>query len=389
MTTAVDPATAAHEARHAAAGMLLGLDVREVRADNPSPDAGGHVLLDPSCYLRPREDAVMSLAGRWGNPGWPPETPSKAGPTVDERYLADAIESLGGGKRSYELLVADVEHLVGTPEFKSLAGTLELLLAGGCVLRKPQLDQIHRHACGHTQLQHKTVDAASRVTTDRGEFSALAATWSVDSQREQIRRGAFRRTIERWAASDRRIPLHWNHSPDPKDIIGSVDPRSLRETREGLFVRGNIDLENSEVAREAWRSMKANAVALSFGFMVTDSFKRSDGIRELREIDLFEVSITPAPANSDTRILSTKSADPPEQQEEQAPELPVFDPEQDAMRARARDQMLTLLRGDRLSDPGAVIEREERSQARELRRRCDELRLELAVGHDPFEEQVA
>ena len=53
--------------------------------------------------------------------------------------------------------------------------------------------------------------------------------------------------------------------------------------------------------------MKAHRVALSFGFVVTDEFKRSDGIRELREIDLFEISVVPAPANQDTRFLSLKS----------------------------------------------------------------------------------
>jgi hypothetical protein len=41
----VDPAVAAHEARHAAAAMLLDLEVTEARADNPSPEMGGYVVL--------------------------------------------------------------------------------------------------------------------------------------------------------------------------------------------------------------------------------------------------------------------------------------------------------------------------------------------------------
>ena len=62
------------------------------------------------------------------------------------------------------------------------------------------------------------------------------------------------------------------------------------------------------MAREAWRSMKANRVQLSFGYLATQSHKRADGVIELTEIDLFEVSIVGAPANVDTRILSVKAA---------------------------------------------------------------------------------
>jgi uncharacterized protein len=252
---------------------------------------------------------------------------------------------------------------------------LELLLARGCVLRQSQLEQIHQ-ACGRAQLDHKIVKAASRVASDRGEFSALAATWSVDRDRDQIIQGAFRQTIERWQSSGKRIPLHWNHSPDPKDIIGYVDPASMREAREGLFVRGKVDLNNSEMARQAWRLMKDNSVSLSFGYLATDTFKRSDGIQELRELDLFEISLTPAPANADTRILSFKSTD----EAEAELEAPVFSPEQDRIRTEARDQMLALLGGAEPTDP---IEREEKRQARELRRQCDRLRLEAALGFDP------
>ena len=82
----------------------------------------------------------------------------------------------------------------------------------------------------------------------------------------------------------------------------------MREAEEGLYVRGQLDLEDSEVAREAWRSMKNNSVALSFGYMVTKSRDRDDGVRELLGIDLFEISIVPHPANANTRFVSLKAA---------------------------------------------------------------------------------
>ena len=42
--------------------------------------------------------------------------------------------------------------------------------------------------------------------------------------------------------------------------------------------------------------------------MVTDSRDCEDGVKELLGVDLFEITITPSPANNDTRIVSVKSA---------------------------------------------------------------------------------
>src|SRR5215213_11060139 len=82
----------------------------------------------------------------------------------------------------------------------------------------------------------------------------------------------------------------------------------MREIRgKGLHVAGRLDLQDSEVAREAWRSMRNNAVALSFGYLATKKRKRADGIQDLLEIDLFEITICPGPANPETRFLSMKA----------------------------------------------------------------------------------
>lgn len=81
----------------------------------------------------------------------------------------------------------------------------------------------------------------------------------------------------------------------------------MKETEQGLYVQGRLDLQDSEMAREAWRSMKNGTMSLSFGYIVDKSRKAKDGITDLLAIDLFEVSIVPAPANADTRVLSLKA----------------------------------------------------------------------------------
>lgn len=155
-------------------------------------------------------------------------------------------------------------------------------------------------------MQHKLLEAKA-TTTDLGEFTAIAAAYSLDRTNERILPGAFKETIVRWQESGKKIPLHWDHEGDASSIIGYVDPSSVKETEDGLQVSGQLDLKDSEKAREAWRVMKQDSVGLSFGYMVTDSSESEDGIRELKTLDLFEISITPAPANPDTRFLSLKS----------------------------------------------------------------------------------
>jgi Escherichia/Staphylococcus phage prohead protease len=178
-------------------------------------------------------------------------------------------------------------------------------------------------------MLHKTVATTPR-TTDQGEFTAIAATYQTDREGERILPGAFASTIANWQASGKRLPLHWNHGSAAADVIGYVDPASMRETDEGLLVRGQLDLEDSAVAREAWRSMKNDAIGLSFGYLVTAERTAGDGTRELVALDLFEISLTPSPVNAETRIVSMKS-------------LSEVDP---ALKAYHRDVMLKVLRYD-------------------------------------------
>ena len=153
--------------------------------------------------------------------------------------------------------------------------------------------------------QHITLEAKA-TATDQGEFVAIAAAYSVDRVGDRIVPGAFSKTIDHWRGSGKSIPLHWNHQGEPEDIIGSVDPSQTEETKDGLKVVGKLDLSGAK-AKEAWRAMKTGSMSLSFGYLVTSEKQAKDGVNDLLEIDLFEVSVVPGPANADTRFLSMKS----------------------------------------------------------------------------------
>lgn len=158
-------------------------------------------------------------------------------------------------------------------------------------------------------MESKTLAATATTTTDQGEFTALAAAWTIDRERDVIHRGAFAGTIKHWQESGKRLPLHWDHRGEPQNIIGHVDPSSMQETDDGLVVKGKVDIEGSDVARQAWRAIKNGSVGLSFGYLATKKQDRVGGGRDLHEIDVFEISITPAPMHPDTRILEAKSED--------------------------------------------------------------------------------
>ena len=45
--------------------------------------------------------------------------------------------------------------------------------------------------------------------------------------------------------------------------------------------------------------------------MVTEGGEDKDGIYEIKEIDLFEISVTPSPMNPDTRFIDLKNVPKP------------------------------------------------------------------------------
>jgi HK97 family phage prohead protease len=103
---------------------------------------------------------------------------------------------------------------------------------------------------------------------------------------DPIVKGAFAQSIEAWQDTGRTVPLHWNHSADPDDIVGHVVPGSMVETDRGLVVEGQLDLEGNERARKAWRAMKTGSIGLSFGYLTQKHRKAADGANELLAIDL-------------------------------------------------------------------------------------------------------
>jgi len=144
---------------------------------------------------------------------------------------------------------------------------------------------------------HRT-DDGSQV----GVFEGLASTFGQpDLVGDVIQPGAFRAGMARPAA----VKMLWQH--DPRAPIGVWE--RIEETEAGLQVKGRLVLEVQK-AREALALLRVGAVdALSIGFSVPKGgavLDRERGVRRLRHVDLWEVSVVTFPANPKARVSRVK-----------------------------------------------------------------------------------
>ncbi len=141
-----------------------------------------------------------------------------------------------------------------------------------------------------------------------GTLTGYAAVFNSESEdfggwKEVIRPGAFARSLKQ-LPDVRALMQHVTG-----DIIaraGNVGTLRLQEDDAGLKVE--IDLIDTQVCRDCLANVRAGLLdAMSFGFMpVPGKSKWSDAgeyaLRELLDVDLFEVSVVTWPAYADTEI---------------------------------------------------------------------------------------
>jgi HK97 family phage prohead protease len=174
-------------------------------------------------------------------------------------------------------------------------------------------------------MEQLLLKAVATATTDQGIFEAVISTSAIDREKDIVEPNAMVSALRAWTVTGKVVPLHWNHSSDPENIVGHVDPESVKAVADEVVASGQVDLDTDR-GRQVWRLMKSNTIGFSFGYITTGSTKRADGGRTITSLDVFEISATPAPMNAETRVLATKAVD-----------------EHDAIREQARDEMARIL----------------------------------------------
>lgn len=135
-----------------------------------------------------------------------------------------------------------------------------------------------------------------------GVFSGYAAVFgNVDSGGDVIEKGAFSKTIKEDFDRIKILALH-NDCWLP---VGK--PLELKETEKGLYIKGKIS--DTAMGRDIRTLIKDGVLnELSIGYDAVEfEFDSVDGIRHLKEIKLWEVSVVTWAMNEKAKIEGVKS----------------------------------------------------------------------------------
>jgi HK97 family phage prohead protease len=172
---------------------------------------------------------------------------------------------------------------------------------GNLIRKHAQLDEVEQPLDVLLEIKEVAAD---------GTFTGYGAVFgNLDADRDIIHAGAFAKTLKKKTPS--KIKLLWQH--DPAQPIGVWE--AMEEDKRGLKVKGKL-LINQGVpkADEAYALLKAGALdAMSIGFAIPKDGAEWDsakGVRDIKEVDLWEISLVTFPANHRARVTRVKSAVP-------------------------------------------------------------------------------
>ncbi len=147
-------------------------------------------------------------------------------------------------------------------------------------------------------LQHKDIKLEIKIDAEARSIEGYGAVFgNVDSWGDIILPGAFAETVK-----TRKPKMLYQHNSSK--IIGRWD--SYTEDTKGLYVRGTF--AKTANAEEAYELAKMGELdGLSIGYSPTEFEYNGKGIRELKKVDLWEVSLVTFPANPEATVTGVKT----------------------------------------------------------------------------------
>jgi len=163
---------------------------------------------------------------------------------------------------------------------------------------------------------------APQISNDGNTLEGFAAVYNSPSQdlggfTEIIRPGAFDRAL----ASGNDVVARFNHHPD--SILGRTSNNTLRLWSDSRGLRYSVKLDDTTDAVDLKKKIKRGDISgSSFEFRTApkgDSWRKDNGkvIRELRDVDIFDVGpvINPAYKATSTSVRSIEELNKQEQEE--------------------------------------------------------------------------
>jgi len=149
-----------------------------------------------------------------------------------------------------------------------------------------------------------------RAENEGRTIIGYAAVWDSPSEfmgfTEYVKRGAFSKTLNDGA--DVRLLIDHEGVPLARSKSGTL---ALEEDDRGLRVEAELDPANPDAARIMSAMKRGDLSQMSFAFRtVKDSWNNDRTVRELREVQLYDVSVVTFPAYEQTVAELRKRQEP-------------------------------------------------------------------------------
>lgn len=156
------------------------------------------------------------------------------------------------------------------------------------------------------KIKHRQMPFVVKSLDSKGSFCGYGSVFgNADAYRDVVMPGAFADSLAAWKEKDALPPILWQH--DARQPLGPYT--KMAEDGTGLYVEGQLLINDVQQAREAYALMKSKTIrGLSIGYEVTDEeYDGKTNVNRLTAIDLWEVSLATFPANVEAAVTSVKS----------------------------------------------------------------------------------
>lgn len=162
------------------------------------------------------------------------------------------------------------------------------------------------HTKAHSLSSLVAAPVECKFAGAKGKIAGYGSIFgNQDMHGDIVERGAFAESLAIHKAAGTMPAMLWQH--DPGEPIGIWE--AVEEDERGLKMSGQLNLDTQR-GREAMALVKQQALnGLSIGFIVKANgvdIDRHTGVRHLKRLDLWEVSLVTFPSNGKARLTDTR-----------------------------------------------------------------------------------